>query len=273
MKFESKYNNFHTKDGFGNVVFEIATISVHTSVYYLYGSIDRVKLSRLLGIYKAKQNKANLYIQQPYQLNLSVRTFTPLTRPDPSHKSHDAWDKYSTMHHFVIEMCTRVHISVTKCCTVGWGTGVSWDLCNRSIVRSSADHNPFKSHVLQTYIGHASYMHIHIFTTELNDEASTYIGPGLGHHCVWRYLDTLHWRHNGHDSVSNHQPYDCLLNCLFRRRSKIISKLRVTGLCAGNSPETGEFPAQMASNAENVSIWWRHHDLSALGDQQTQGWR
>ena len=38
------------------------------------------------------------------------------------------------------------------------------------------------------------------------------------------------------------------------------SKLRVTGLCAGNSPETGEFPAQMASNAENVSIWWRHHD-------------
>ena len=37
------------------------------------------------------------------------------------------------------------------------------------------------------------------------------------------------------------------------------SKLRVTGLCAGNSPETGEFPAQMASYAENVSIWWRHH--------------
>ena len=37
-------------------------------------------------------------------------------------------------------------------------------------------------------------------------------------------------------------------------------KVRVTGLCAGNSPETGEFPAQMASNTENVSIWWRHHD-------------
>ena len=27
----------------------------------------------------------------------------------------------------------------------------------------------------------------------------------------------------------------------------------------GNSPGTGEFPAQMASNAENISIWWRHH--------------
>ena len=71
----------------------------------------------------------------------------------------------------------------------------------------------------------------------------------------------LHWRHNGHDSVSNHQPHDCLLNRLFRRRSKKILKLRVTGLCAGNSQETGEFPTQMASNAENVSIWWRHHAL------------
>ena len=41
--------------------------------------------------------------------------------------------------------------------------------------------------------------------------------------------------------------------------AKKTSKLRVTGLCAGNSPGTGEFPAQMASYAENVSIWWRHH--------------
>ena len=40
---------------------------------------------------------------------------------------------------------------------------------------------------------------------------------------------------------------------------KKTSKLRVTGLCAGNSPATGEFPTQKASNAENVSIWWRHH--------------
>ena len=70
---------------------------------------------------------------------------------------------------------------------------------------------------------------------------------------------SLQWRHNGNDSVSNHRPYDCLLNRLFRRRSKKTSKLRVTGLCAGNSPETGEFPAQMASYAENASIWWRHH--------------
>ena len=38
-------------------------------------------------------------------------------------------------------------------------------------------------------------------------------------------------------------------------------KLRVTGLCAGNSPLTGEFPAQSTGNAKNVFIWWRHHDI------------
>ena len=29
----------------------------------------------------------------------------------------------------------------------------------------------------------------------------------------------------------------------------------------GNSPVTGVFPTHRASNAENVSIWWRHHAL------------
>ena len=76
------------------------------------------------------------------------------------------------------------------------------------------------------------------------------------------YCHTLQWRHNGIDGVSNHQPHHCLLSCLFERRSKKTSKLRVTGLCAGNSPGTGEFPAQRARNAENVSIWWRHHELT-----------
>ena len=71
----------------------------------------------------------------------------------------------------------------------------------------------------------------------------------------------LHEHHNGRDGVSSHQSHHCLLNRLFRHRSKKTSKLRVTGLCTGNSPVTGEFPVQMASNAENVSIWWRHHGI------------
>ena len=54
-------------------------------------------------------------------------------------------------------------------------------------------------------------------------------------------IQPLLWRHNGHSGVSNHQPHDSLLNRLFRRRPKKTSKLRVTGLCAGNYPGTGEF--------------------------------
>ena len=46
---------------------------------------------------------------------------------------------------------------------------------------------------------------------------------------------------------------------------KQTSKLRVTGFCVGNSPGTGEFPAQLASNAENVSIRWRHHVCAFQG--------
>ena len=86
--------------------------------------------------------------------------------------------------------------------------------------------------------------------------------------CYWPiYPGTFLFQHRaGHynDVImsSNHQPHDCLLNRLFRRRLKKTSKLRVTGLCARNSPVTGEFPAQRASNVENISIWWRHHGMN-----------
>ena len=62
------------------------------------------------------------------------------------------------------------------------------------------------------------------------------------HWLVWFGLQiTLQWRHNGHDGFSNHQTHHCLLNCLFRRRSKNIKAPR-HWLCVGNSPVTGEFP-------------------------------
>ena len=75
-------------------------------------------------------------------------------------------------------------------------------------------------------------------------------------------------RHNERDDISNHQPRDCLLHCLFSRRSKKTSKLCVTGLCEGNSLVTSEFPTQRTSNVEHVSIWWRHH---AMIDNNAKG--
>ena len=82
----------------------------------------------------------------------------------------------------------------------------------------------------------------------------------------------LLWRHIGHDGVSNHQPHNYLLNRLFRCRSNRTSKLRVTGLCEGNSSVTGEFLEQGASNAENVSIWWRHHGMEKRFQDVTSSW-
>ena len=93
-------------------------------------------------------------------------------------------------------------------------------------------------------------------------------GYSVSHGPLWWFLDIgwveriLEWRHNEGDGVSNHQPHECLLKPLFRRISKKTSKLPVTGLCPGNSPVTGEFPAQRASYAENVPIWWRHHGVA-----------
>ena len=62
----------------------------------------------------------------------------------------------------------------------------------------------------------------------------------------WQHITqaTLQWRHNERNGVSNYQPNDCLPNCLFRRKSKKTSKLRVTGHCEGKSPVTSEFPSQ-----------------------------
>ena len=83
---------------------------------------------------------------------------------------------------------------------------------------------------------------------------------------------SLQWHHNECEGVSNHRHLDCLLNRLFRRRSKKTSKIRDTGLCEGNSPVTGEFPLQRASNAEDVSIWWRHHDYALVGSPPSLGY-
>ena len=120
----------------------------------------------------------------------------------------------------------------------------------------------------------------------------------------WNQTVTLQWRQNERDGVSNHRRLDCLLDRMFRRRSRKTSKPRVTGLCEGNSPVNSphkgpvtrtnfhlmtsswinygcwimslafvrgihRWPVQRASNAENVSIWWR---LSFVTQNVTISW-
>ena len=79
--------------------------------------IGRVALVTIMGTFKL----------------LSCYLIKNICSMEPSHKSHNASDEYPTMHHFVTEMCTRVHISVTKWCIVGYWTNALWDLCDKSI--------------------------------------------------------------------------------------------------------------------------------------------
>ena len=64
-----------------------------------------------------------------------------LSSIDPSHKSHNASDKYPTMHYFATELCTHVHISVTKWCIMGYGTFALWDLCHTSFAPFWINHD------------------------------------------------------------------------------------------------------------------------------------
>ena len=80
---------------------------------------------------------------------------------------------------------------------------------------------------------------------------------------LWRTFSLL-WRHYGCGSVTNHRRLDCILNRLFRRSSKKTAKLRVTGLCEGNSV-TGEFTTQRASNAEDVSFSQTRYGIVSMG--------
>ena len=60
--------------------------------------------------------------------------------------------------------------------------------------------------------------------------------------------------------ITIHQPHDCLLNRFNQAQIKENIKAPRHWPLWGGFTVTGEFPAQRASNAENVSIWWRHHD-------------
>ena len=76
--------------------------------------------------------------------------------------------------------------------------------------------------------------------------------------------------HNGRDGVSNNQPRYCLLNRLFRRRSNETSKLRVTGLCAGNLPGPGVLPANSPQKGGTcfhfmISSWENQPDIPYFG--------
>ena len=79
-------------------------------------------------------------------------------------------------------------------------------------------------------------------------------------HFVLGYVLQVHCLYHIHVNDKN----GTIEVCFFRRRSKKISKLRVTGLCERKSPVTAEFSAQMANNAENISIFFEERSFISL---------
>ena len=99
------------------------------------------------------------------------------------------------------------------------------------------------------------------------------IGTSAGTVLIGPLGNPLQWRHNGLGSVSNHQPHDCLLNRLFRRRSKKTTKIRVTGLCAGNSPIPVNSPhkgpvTRKMFPFDDVIMWWNQDAVAIMQENE-----
>ena len=117
--------------------------------------------------------------------------------------------------------------------------------------RDAGDLRRHRAHYDVIVMGHNHIIHCQCWRTR---------GGKMNRRFAFNTLQELQRRHNERDGVSNHQPHDCFLNRSLRFRSKKTSKLRATGLCAGNSPVTGEFLAQWPvtpkmSPFDDVIIW------------------
>ena len=130
------------------------------------------------------------------------------------------------------------------------------------------------SHIIASHVTFNSIHLIHMFPqTSYMSTWGIFIDykiPTL--HCVchrkvlrisydFMYLWSLQWRHNELDSVSNHQPHECLFKLLFRRRSKKTSKSASLAFVRGshrrpvNSPHKGPVTRKMFP-FDDVIMWY-----------------
>ena len=85
-------------------------------------------------------------------LNLDIRGIFPGSQISlcdaflrySSHKSHNTLEEYPTMHHFVTEMCTYVHISVTEWYIVEYSSNA---LCRVPSRGGFGGFNPHQNHL------------------------------------------------------------------------------------------------------------------------------
>ena len=97
-------------------------------------------------------NTPEMFVLSYNWSQLSFKTPWPGNMKSPISQTPQYIRKYPTMHHFVRELCTRVHISVTKWCIVGYRTGALWNLCKRS--HSTSYEDQWRIDVSQGYFGY-----------------------------------------------------------------------------------------------------------------------
>ena len=80
--------------------------------------------------------------------------------------------------------------------------------------------------------------------------------------CKLRVYFSWQWRHNEPNGISNPQRLD-----LFRRQPFVQAQTKENIKAPCHWPLWGEITGDRPSNAENVSIWWRHHVLTLYDDR------
>ena len=124
----------------------------------------------------------------------------------------------------VYTQCIPASSSRTKNCVI-W---IQWKRWNQAFRTSETGYNTIVQYPMLGFCGS---------TWVISGLTSGSVKQFVIYPSLQAYLHTSsRWRHNEHDGVSNCQPHGCSLNRLYKCRSKKISKLRVTGLCAGTSP-------------------------------------
>ena len=109
---------------------------------------------------------------------------------------------------------------------------ISTSINGRINNRKAGDLRRNRVHYDVTVMYWDAYVHGHsCWTTDVGFFKATCLGfcnfspPQDIFHLVLLLESSLQWRYNGRDDVSNHQRFDCLLNRLFRCRSKKTSRL------------------------------------------------
>ena len=171
----------------------------HKYLYHMHADISTaVRHVKIPGRYKTLTNDKRLRISWGYLLN--TRKWLPACLRGPRVWQSLPWRFPAD--DTLFELIANFLIPESLTFFNKWSPGDFGLICGRH------------RHVAE--LGNLTY--VHVFEWEGRQKVKQVHHTSVPSDCGHSPLP-LHWRHNDHDGVSNHQPHGCLLNHLFRRRS------------------------------------------------------